>query len=1154
MNKTILTLLLLVLAMSKTPAQQLFCWPPGDGPETAPIIDCLNGYSFETALNGGTTPIPGFCGEIDNSQWIAFVATEGFLHVQLDVGNCMNNQGLQLAVYGMAEPCDHFNLFPVSGCFSDLNGLPNTPIVTATNLQIGHVYYIMIDGFNGDLCEYTINIIPDLDYPDPPEPFLSGPSTVATGTTATYQLEYPPRDTSFIVHNPCDNVFAPCCLLPCQMYPEYYWTAPAGTTIDAMGTQADITWGEEGGEVCLEVRVCSNSTFYCMTVDVLQLGEPCTGPDTLIVPSDSCHTTPLFCGFLMNGTCQNNGGATAEQPGDLASQLSCSIENNEYFKFTADSGAVKILIETNNCVNAEGLEVSVFTTDDCENYYIVRNCQLLADGSLDSLEFTNNVDCQEFYLMFDGVNGDACDYRLLIQSGISTEPYMIEEISPGCIEGPDTLCIGALAQYRFIPPECIVTGGGSCSNTGDPIVSGTRPCYDTYFIWRVPAGIKILGDSINVYSIDIEVVDTAVSGPIYIEYVSEPNGDTCNVYLVCNDYALGGCTIKPKFINIIYDLIVLPDVILCEGDCYEFCGVLYCQSTRATCRIPCGWEIQPIIVLPDEFFFYDVELCPGECTNFFGQQICSGGYYTQYIPCEGWHELIVTEIDLIYLSGSSIDVSCNGESDGSLFVTASGGLPPLTYDMGGWGSSSGSFSGLPAGSYEVWVTDAAGCSSSINLFINEPSPTELSLEWTTDVSCYGESDGSISVNGRGGTAPYTYHIVNNWGSFGPTFNGLTAGTYEVVLTDNNGCKNSIEVEIDQPEELLVTTDTRNASCGTSNGAASAAATGGVPPYTYYWSNGSMGSNITGLGPDYYGLTVTDDNGCTASDENWVYPLPGPQAQASVTAVNCPGGSDGTIKVDVTSGLPPYSFQWSNAALNGTSEPSGLSAGNYQVTVTDADDCSVSLDVTVAQPTAYEEVTITERICDGTAFNIGGQSLMASGNYTIPLTSSRGCDSVVLVILVVEPNYEETLFEQICQGDQFSVAGQNYSTTGTYTNTLTASSECDSTVTLYLDVVQQVNQTLNEQICQGDQFTIAGQNYSTTGVYTNTLTASSGCDSVITLNLDVTQPISQTLNEQICQGDQFSVAGQSYSSSGTYTNTLTASSGCDSVVTLNLDVT
>ncbi|MEM1320956.1 MAG: gliding motility-associated C-terminal domain-containing protein, partial [Bacteroidota bacterium] len=107
--------------------------------------------------------------------------------------------------------------------------------------------------------------------------------------------------------------------------------------------------------------------------------------------------------------------------------------------------------------------------------------------------------------------------------------------------------------------------------------------------------------------------------------------------------------------------------------------------------------------------------------------------------------------------------------------------------------------------------------------------------------------------------------------------------------------------------------------------------------------------------------------------------------------------------------------------------------------------------------------------------------------------------------------------------------------------------------LNLDVTQPISQTLNEQICQGDQFSVAGQSYSSSGVYTNTLTASSGCDSVVTLNLDVLQGPQTFLEASICEGDSYPLGSTSYDSPGVYVEVQPAANGCDSTTTLDLSV-
>src|SRR5690606_29941946 len=145
---------------------------------------------------------------------------------------------------------------------------------------------------------------------------------------------------------------------------------------------------------------------------------------------------------------------------------------------------------------------------------------------------------------------------------------------------------------------------------------------------------------------------------------------------------------------------------------------------------------------------------------------------------------------------------------------------------------------------------------------------------------------------------------------------------------------------------------QNVNCFSgNNGSATSVVTGGTSPYTYYWSNGATGTTIDSLTAGIYQLTVTDANGCTATDSVEIA-QPSAALYASYvmpSAVFCYGGSDGAVDVTVTVGTMPYSYQWSNGMS--TEDLTGVAAGNYTLTVTDANGCMFNLTATVTQPLA-----------------------------------------------------------------------------------------------------------------------------------------------------------------------------------------------------------
>ncbi len=209
------------------------------------------------------------------------------------------------------------------------------------------------------------------------------------------------------------------------------------------------------------------------------------------------------------------------------------------------------------------------------------------------------------------------------------------------------------------------------------------------------------------------------------------------------------------------------------------------------------------------------------------------------------------------------NVSINGGSDGQATASGAGGTPGYTFAWSN-GATTATASGLVAGTYSVTVSDSLGVNDVDSVTITEPTAVVATAVVDNNVSVNGGNDGQASASGSGGTPGYTFAWSN--GAVTATASGLTAGTYSVTVTDSNGGNDVDSVTITEPPVLLatVTSVTDESFPGAADGAATVSATGGVSPYSYLWSNGGTTATITGLTAGTYDVTVTDDNGATAS--------------------------------------------------------------------------------------------------------------------------------------------------------------------------------------------------------------------------------------------------------------------------------------------------
>ena len=197
--------------------------------------------------------------------------------------------------------------------------------------------------------------------------------------------------------------------------------------------------------------------------------------------------------------------------------------------------------------------------------------------------------------------------------------------------------------------------------------------------------------------------------------------------------------------------------------------------------------------------------------------------------------------------------------------------------------------------------------------------------------------------------------------------------------------------------------------------------------------------------------------------------------------------------------------------------------------------------------------ITDTICAGESYRFNARTLTATGTYIDTLKTLFGCDSIVTLKLHVRDEIRTPLYKKLCYGDSLLFGGKYRTQSGTYIDTLTAISGCDSIVTLNLQIRSEIRSILYQELCHGDSLLFAGHFRTQSGTYNDTLTTLFGCDSIVTLNLHIKPEIKFTLEQMLCHGDSMLFGGKYRTQSGTYTDTLTAASGCDSVVVLRLNI-
>jgi len=337
---------------------------------------------------------------------------------------------------------------------------------------------------------------------------------------------------------------------------------------------------------------------------------------------------------------------------------------------------------------------------------------------------------------------------------------------------------------------------------------------------------------------------------------------------------------------------------------------------------------------------------------------CGSFTVTQTVTCGACSDatsIVVTvfcQPSITSITGT--DITCNGACNGAANLTQTGGTSFSWTGPGGFTASTEDISGLClSGTYNVTVTNVNGCTAASSVFINQPSVLGASITSQTNVLCNGDATGSVTVAGSGGAGGYTYSL--NGGPFqgSGTFSGLTAGSYTVTVKDANGCTVTQPVTITQPSPLTasITSQTNVLCTGDATGSVTVAGSGGAGGYTYSIGGPFQGSGtFTGLLAGSYTVTVQDANGCQASTSVTITQPPVLNVSIPTsTDITCNGLCDGSATSTVTGGTGPYTYSWNSTPVQTTPSATGLCAGTYILTVTDANSCIETASVLISEP-------------------------------------------------------------------------------------------------------------------------------------------------------------------------------------------------------------
>ena len=322
-----------------------------------------------------------------------------------------------------------------------------------------------------------------------------------------------------------------------------------------------------------------------------------------------------------------------------------------------------------------------------------------------------------------------------------------------------------------------------------------------------------------------------------------------------------------------------------------------------------------------------------------------GGFYEVILTDNGlcMDTLIVNIVDepILQLSEITVTESSCSSPTGTAVVGVGGGAYPYVYSWSHDPTETDSIAMmLAAGTYQVVVTDMAGCLDTINIEVFEAIPPSISINTIQNATC-GQSNGSIILDVSGGDAPFTYTWSHDVGLNDSIAVNLVTDVYFVTVTDVNNCTDTLSIFVPCDLALSVTViDSMNETCESSNGSITIGVSGGFTPYTYLWSHNVLldTSFVDGLSAGNYTVTVTDNNSTAQVRSVTLSNAQSPMLSiGNIQQNNCTIGN-GSISLNITSGLPPFDYNWSHSSALNDSIANDLSAGLYSVTLTDAVGC------------------------------------------------------------------------------------------------------------------------------------------------------------------------------------------------------------------------
>jgi gliding motility-associated-like protein len=631
-------------------------------------------------------------------------------------------------------------------------------------------------------------------------------------------------------------------------------------------------------------------------------------------------------------------------------------------------------------------DVSCYPTDGTSN-----------DGTI-NLTVTGGTVTGGYTYNWEALSGSGVNATSEDQTTLTKGIYSVTVADDNMCEASDTFTVGQPGQITFglstVSPEIPAFAG---NGEIDLEVSGGNPSF--LYAWTGPGGFSsgleditgLSGGNYNIHVQDSEFCgsDTTFvvsNASLLIAYISDKTD------VDCKNNNTGSATVS----------------VLHGTGSYTYLWKDYFNNTI-------DGSNPTVINLPDGIYYVTVT------DNISGKSDSTTVQITE--PAQALSSTIL---------GS--DITCFGENDGIADLSVTGGTLPYGFH---WSNNASveDLVDVSGGTYFITITDANGCTDNNSIELDEPPAMDLNISIDQQIQCYGDLTGRATATATGGTGSKSYIWDDPGNQNAQTATELGAGIYHVTATDITGCSIFGQVEIFEPDELMLSEVHNNVSCpGESDGRINLSVSGGTPTFNYDWSNGAISQDLDLLDTGTYAVVVTDAHNCVAELSVQIRePEPILFQSIVLTNASCAQYNDGSIEITAAGGDGSYEYS-ADGGLNYQTLNffNGIGAGEYTLRISDGGDCeSADSIVEITEPTGTTLVSadisnvtcfgysdgsisitatspaggLTYSIDNGTSYmdNSGIFDYLGAGVYLLSIRDANGCEQAFGDLIIEQPD-------------------------------------------------------------------------------------------------------------------------------------------------------